>query len=143
MDGQLPANLIFEDSSLTILFEEGATVNRTKSSIIIKGTKGGFLSLANAILFFSNDLMDTIHVHLLPFVSSNIVFSIRYDDSLNDIVYGTVLHIEEKQFIWKLSESEVCKVAAAIHSLGHINPEIHFDEGKAKNEITVYCVLQQ
>jgi hypothetical protein len=148
MDRQLPGNLIFEDSSLGISYDEEAKVNRTKYSIIIEGTRGGFLSLANAILFFSNDLEDNIHIHLLPFVVSDIQFTIECDYSLDEYdgspertQYGKVLQTGISQFVWKLSESEIDHVAASIHSLGHINPEIHFDEGKTLNEISVYCVV--
>ena len=138
---QFPTNLTFANSALRISFEKGANLNRTKDSILIEGTRGGFLSLSNALSYALNDLEDKIDLHLIPYVASDISFSIVCDESLEGVDYGKIFLRGDSDFIWKMSESEVCNIAGQIHSLGHINPELHFDSGKPNEEITVYCVV--
>jgi hypothetical protein len=138
----LPENLIFKGASLKLLFETKADVNRTLSSIIIEGTASGFLSLANAILYYLNDLQEVIPLHELSFVSSEIKLTINIDDSLANDQYGRLRGKNAKEFEWRISESSLCQLASEIHSLGHINEELHLDQGKQTDEISVYCVLQ-
>jgi len=140
MDKQVPNNLIFSDSALRITYEESSAVNKTNRAIIISGTRGGFLSLANIVLFYVNDLQQEIHLHELPFVESSIYLTIQIDIKTNSNM-GDVLAIGNNEFTWKLTEAEVDHVLASIHSLGHINNELHIDNAKIEDEISIYCVV--
>ena len=46
---EYPESLIYSDGVITVYYEDGIQVNKTKSAIIIAGNRHGFLSLANLI----------------------------------------------------------------------------------------------
>lgn len=127
---------------MRIYFGENVFYNRTKNSIVIEGNRTGFLSLSNAILYWMNDLRDFFTLTTLPYVESDLTFSIQIDDKLDGISCGMVSSSGNNNFVWKMSEAELCEIVSVIHSLGYINSELHFDEDKSKDEVTVYCVLQ-
>lgn len=141
MNSELPTNLTFEGSSLTISFEKEAKLNSTKSTIVIQGTRAGFLSLTNAIFFYLNDLSDVIEFNKLPYITSSINLTIEPDESLEGLSYGTINQSTDQQFVWRMSEAEICRVASEVHSLGYVNNELHLDEAKKPGEISVYCVV--
>lgn len=142
MDTKLPQNLIFPNSVLHIAFEENSSINKTNQVLILSGTCSGFLSLANALLFYVNSLEEKFDIHLFPFVESpTIRFTIEVDEALCS-TRGDIVRIGKNNFHWKLSEFAIDQIAALIHSLGHINRELHLDEGKAKNDVSVYCVVE-
>lgn len=141
MKYQLPQNLIFANSILQIVFVENAGLNKTKASIVIEGTREGFLSLSNVLLYLSNDLQEVIRLDLIPFVNGEVELKIECDDTVNSGSYGIIQRKSDNQFSWLLSESELCKVASELHSLGHLNNELHLDESKSIDDISIYCVV--
>lgn len=141
MENLLPENLTFPNSRLKIFYGENVRFNKTQNSIVIEGTREGFLSLSNAITYLINDLQDIIFVSLIPYVTSDVIFTIENSESVAGICYGKVKRKEDNIFEWVLSETEICNITSEIHSLGHINSELHFDQGKPFDEITVYCVV--
>lgn len=137
----IPDNLVFPDSKLQLYFEDSVKVNRTCAAVVLKGTRGGFLSLANALIFLQNDLVDTIPFHEFQFIETDIRLTVKCSTEQGGRLYGFLTCEEAEGYVWKLSEDNLSLVAAGIHSLGHINPELHFDEGLAEDEISVYCVV--
>ena len=142
MSINFPLNLTFPDSALKLSFEQGTKLNRTIDSIVIVGSRGGFLSLSNALFYALNDLEDKVEVHEIPYVDATVCLSIVCDENLDGVEYGRIDRVSDTDFVWHISETELSSVAAQIHSLGHINPELHFDSGKPPEEITVYCVVE-
>jgi hypothetical protein len=138
---EIPSDLIFEGSNVRIYFAENSYVNRTASSIVIEGTRRGFLSLANCLIYIVNSLEDEIELLRIPFVTSQVFLTIKIDESVQGIEYGIVSGEDDTKFVWKMSESDSNDVFTAIHSLGHLNSELHLDSGKAVEELSVYCVI--
>ncbi len=141
MSLHIPENLIFPDSQLRLYFEEPSEVNRTRAAIIIEGTRSGFLSLANVLLFLQNDLEHSIPIHELSFVDARVRLVIKCDSEVGGRRYGHFEQGEEGHFAWVLNEDNLSLVASDIHSLGHLNPELHMDDGMADDEISAYCVV--
>lgn len=140
MNRPVPDDLIFLNSFIHITYEMDSTVNKTNSAIIINGNRAGFLSLSNIILFYANDLEGKIHLHQLPFVKSASDLTIQISEEATSIS-GDIAAIGGNGFIWKLTERNVDHISASIHSLGHINNELHLDNGKITDDISVYCVV--
>ncbi len=141
---RIPQNLIFPDSRLRIWYEEDKRLNhRTKTAVVIEGTTAGFLSLANALLFFGNDLEDTIPIHELPFVDSEIELFTKCDYGETKRRYGQLSREADGKFVWLLTEDALALMASDVHSLGHLNPEVHMmDDDMTEEDISVYCVLE-
>lgn len=141
MERKIPDNLIFSNSNLNISYEENSSINNTQSAIIISGTRNGFLSFANILLFYSNDLEELIPLADLSFVNSTIDLTIQTGINARS-ENGDVFLSNQKKFLWLVNETDLDHIAALIHSLGHINNELHFDSGKSVNDISVYCVVE-
>lgn len=137
----LPGNLIFNNSRLKVVYDKQCRVNKTKSAIIISGTRGGFLSLSNIILFQVNNLEQEIRLHDISFIETSIKFIIKIDNKI-ELEGGQIHRDDGGVFIWNISEGEADHVAASIHSLGHINSELHLDQNKTLNDLSVYCVVE-
>jgi hypothetical protein len=73
----IPDNLVFSESRLRLYYEDSAQPNRTRTAIVLEGTKSGFLSLANAILYLQNDLEDSIPIHEFEFVETAIQLTVK------------------------------------------------------------------
>ena len=140
MTFDLPQNILIKDSSLNVYYEDKLVSNHTKSEIVIIGSRNGFLSLANSLIYLINDLELSIPIHKLPFVSSSIMLTIACDDKYLE-QHGDLKKIGEREFIWGLSEDNASLIATHIHSLGHLNPELHLDDEKKFEDISVYCVV--
>lgn len=136
---KIPANLIFNGSKVIISFDESGLLNRTSVAIVIDGNPNGFLSLSNCLIYLTNELQDNIDLSQLPFVSSQVNLGIRLDESAAGFPVGKVERIGERDYIWTLSEEKSNGVFAAIHSLGHLNLDLHLDTEKAKSDISIYC----
>ncbi len=141
MENHIPSALIIKGSSLRLLFDDEVQYNRTREAVVIEGTRAGFLSLSNGLNFYSNSLEDIIEVSSFPFIKSKIKLFIEIDESLDGIDSGNLIRKATDTFIWKMSEREICVVASSIHSLGYLNSEIHFDDEKNLDEISIYCVV--
>lgn len=141
---KVPDNLILIDSKLHLRLNRDLRVNRTNESLIIIGTRNGFLSLANSLLFAVNMLENDISLSKLPFISCQIDFEIQYDDSVNDTnqSYPPVVCSNNNSFIWKMGYNKLLDIIASIHSLGYVNNEIHFDRGVPQDQISVYCAVE-
>ncbi|MCB2202301.1 hypothetical protein KQH51_05470 [bacterium] len=137
----LPSDLIFPDSLLRLYFEATSEVNRTGSALVFEGTRGGFLSLSNALIYFRNDLEESVSLHELSFVNSEIEMTMQIASGASFGLGGEVERLSEHRFVWRLSEEGFSEFAFAVHSLGHLNPEIHFDDGVERDQISVYCVV--
>jgi hypothetical protein len=137
---KIPENLIFAESNITINFAEDSYLNTTASSILIAGSRNGFLSLSNCLIYLVNSLENKIELHNLPFVNSEIRLTIELDEAVSGVANGKVLK-RDSEFIWVMSETESNSVFTGFHSLGHLNPELHLDDGKTKEELSVYCVV--
>jgi hypothetical protein len=142
MSMRIPSNLIFSDPRLSITFEEGVYYNKTAETIVFRGSRTGFLTLSNALIYLLNDLVEQIHLCDLFFVQCDVVFVIVVDDSIDDTRNGGIARTDAKGFIWRISEDNLGKFASFVHSLGHQNTELHLDEGKTVDEISIYCVVE-
>lgn len=138
---EIPTDLIFVGSHIGVYFAEDRFFNRTASSVVIEGTRHGFLSLANCLIYFVNALKDEIDLSAIPFVQSQVGLMIKIDEAVAGIECGSVSRNHEKEFVWTMSESESNDIFTVIHSLGHLNSELHFDSGKAVEDLSVYCVI--
>jgi len=138
----IPDNLLFPESKLRLYFEDSVRPNRTRTAVVLEGTRGGFLSLANAILFLQNNLEDSIPIHGFQFVETDIRFTVKCRTEQGGRLYGFITNEGPRDYVWELSEDNLSLVAASIHSLGHLNPEVHMDDGFADDEISVYCVVE-
>jgi hypothetical protein len=141
MNSEFPTILIFGHSRIEIKLAEGENLNSTRDVIVIRGSRSGFLSLANALLFLLNDLVDVMELNDLTYVSGHVRLTIMVDESVSGKPYGIITRGNQQQFLWRVSESETCRVASEIHSLGYINNELHLDQEKDPNEVSVYCVV--
>ena len=137
----LPNNLIFNNSRLQVVYEQKSKVNKTRSAIIISGTREGFLSLANIIIFLINSLEGEIHLQDISFIKSSVKCSIKIDNNI-ELEGGEIHRDDTGVFVWRISEKEIDHVATSIHSLGHINSELHLDQNKDLDDFSVYCVVE-
>lgn len=137
----LPKDLIFPEAVITIRFSTGEFLNRTANSIVIEGNRTGFLSLSNCLIYLANSLEESIDLNSLPFVNSQIKLSLEIDEAVDQIHDGLVNSSGKAEFIWRMSESTSNEIFCLIHSLGHLNPEIHFDRNKMVEDLSIYCVV--
>ena len=138
---KVPLNLIFPDSEIQISFEPTVRYNHTSSCIVIEGTRGGFLSLANCLIYLANSLEDAIDLAELPFVNSQIRLTLKPDEDMDDRVNGVISRVSDTEFIWKMSETSSSGIFCLIHSLGQLNSELHLDYELPSNELSIYCVV--
>lgn len=138
---EYPESLIYSGGEITVYYEDGIQVNKTKSAIIIEGNKNGFLSLANLINVYVAYLYTQIVVTDFPFVSSKLKFEIA-EDSKMDSPDGQVLVESEAYIKWRISEINLCVVICSLHSLGYANNELHLDANCLPGDISVYCVVK-
>ena len=138
---EYPESLIYSDGVITVYYEDGIQVNKTKSAIIIEGNRNGFLSLANLINVYTAYLYTQIVVTDFPFVGSELKLEIA-EDSKIDSPNGQVLVDPEGHIKWKISEINLCVVICSLHSLGYANNELHLDAGCLSGDISVYCVVK-
>lgn len=136
-----PESLIYSDGEITVYYEDGIQVNKTKSAIIIEGNRNGFLSLANLINVYTSYLYTQIVVTDFPFVDSKLKFEIA-EDSKIDSPDGQVFVEHEGYIKWKISEIHLCVVICSLHSLGYANNELHLDADCLPGDISVYCVVR-
>jgi len=141
----IPDNLIYKDSRIQVSLDQGSQYNRTAKALVISGTRNGFLSLANSLLFAVNELEEVIAVGELPFVSADVDFRIHINDSTEKLAkqypHPPVTCSSTKSYVWDLGEGVFFDLVAGIHSLGYCNNEIHFDRGMPMDKISVYCVV--
>jgi hypothetical protein len=137
---EYPGLLINPDSEINIYFEEKVGVNKTRTSVIIEGSRNGFLSLSNMINVYSAYLYDPIVITDFPFVTSPFKFEIVED--LDLLPSGYVIRENKAHFKWKISEIHLCVVICMLHSLGYANNELHLDTDLKPNDISVYCVVK-
>jgi len=137
----IPKILILDKAKLKIYIEEKLRVNKTEKAIIITGNREGFFTFSNYLIYCLNNLEEKINVNL-EFIDSKIDFEILIVD--NEKEENKLLWVVEKgieKYIWKLTEISYLYVATDIHSLAYCNDEIHFDDYKREDEISVYCVV--
>ena len=137
----IPDSLIFEGSKIRISFNRTEKLNSSSAAVVIEGTPNGFLSLSNCLIYLANSLQECIDVSELPFVSADVNFRLILDESVNDCAVGTVTTPDEINFTWTLSENDSNSVFTLMHSLAHLNLELHLDDGKTEGDISVYCVV--
>lgn len=137
----IPEDLIFPRTAVTIRFSAGEFLNQTASSIVIEGNRTGFLSLANCLIYFANSLEESIGLSSLPFITSHVKLTIQLDESVDHIHDGIVTRSGKEEFTWRISESASNEIFCLIHSLGYLNPEIHFDRDKMVEDVSIYCVV--
>ena len=146
----IPEIFIFPNSKIEIDYETKVKVNQTKTAIIIEGNKNGFLSLANFLIYSSNNGGHPqynlpgdgqIYVHRFPFVKSDLELIISYweDDMMPEV--SKVQKIDAHKFIWKMSEITFDIYANGMHGLAYIFAENHLDHGMEEDDISVYCVV--
>ena len=140
MSFMVPASLVFENSRIIISYNTSNKLNSTNTAIVISGNENGFLSLSNSLIYASNMLEEQIRLEELPFVKSSSKVHIIIDDDIKN-VHGYIIKINENEFEWLLSEVNMDVVSSAIHSLGYVNKELHFDSGMDESETSVYCVV--
>ncbi len=149
MKYNIPPILIFPDSRLKIYYETKIQVNQTYSAIVIVGTRNGFLSLANSLLYLGAELEDDIDISQFYFIHSDCKLIIKdsfspWDFYLGESIRDMPVKKDENKlsFVWEMGEYQYNSICTSIHSLGNSNPEIHFDSGLDKNDISVYCVVE-
>ena len=140
MNNKIPENLLFPSSNLSITLENGVFYNRTPDSVVIRGSRTGFLTLSNALLYLVNDLEDTIDCCEIPTVKCNCNFLIRINE---DILPRSGLLVIQDGFRieWNISEENLSLVATDIHSLGHLNSELHLEAADKLGRTSLYCVV--
>lgn len=138
----IPDPLVFEGSRLKVYFEDQVQVNKTTVAIVIMGSPNGFLSLANSLIYMLNDLKRSIPINEFPFVHGKVKLTIERDSKNITGLYGRVAEMEPGHFIWRLTEANIGHLATRVHSLGHLNLELHLDYEMSPDDISVYCVLE-
>lgn len=138
---EIPALLVLPNSAVRVSYEENVFYNRTRNSILIEGTRAGFLSLANSIFFLLNDLQDVFYISSLPFVKADLQLKVECDDRFEDSPGGRVERVQGDEFLLRTTDRELSNTASLIHSLGYVNNELHLDGGKMADEISIYCVV--
>ncbi len=140
----VPTNLILAGSVLRLCHERRKQVNRTPEALVVSGTRNGFLSLANTMLYTINQLDEVLALDELPFISGDAIFHVRLDESVphTSAAYPPVIRTDSGRFEWTLPEATFLDVVASIHSLGYANSEVHFDRGVAPTAISLYCVVE-
>jgi len=138
---QYPESLIYPDSKIEIYFENKQQLNRTGKSIVIEGTRFGFLSLSNLINVYNAYLCNPIILTDFNFVYSEIVLKINKRDNVS-LPEGRILKSLDSIYIWEISELNLFVVTGLLHSLGYANQELHLDTDLTFNEISVYCVVK-
>lgn len=135
-----PEFLIFPKSYITIYFDNKRNFNSTKQSIVIEGSRNGFLSLANLLNVYNVYLYSPIILTEFPFVKSTIVFEISANNNVS-LPNGKVIEDNQSKYIWLLSETSVFVITCLLHSLGYANNELHLDSDLQPGDISVYCVV--
>jgi hypothetical protein len=138
---QIPNDLVFDGSKIEILLEEHAPVNRTTTAVVIEGTRPGFLSLSNCLIFLANSLEDPIWFSSLPFVTDGVGLRIEFDETIDE-PDGVVVSTQDGHFVWKLSELNSNGIFCAIHSLANLNLDLHLDHNKTPIDLSVYCMVK-
>jgi hypothetical protein len=139
----IPENLIFGNSKIEVSLDTSGKLNRTLSAIVLEGNQNGFLSLSNCLIFLANELHNEIDLAELPFVTAHVGLIIRFDESAGHCPSGLLTRVDDSKYAWALSETESNSVFTAIHSLGHLNYDLHLDSAKAADEISVYCSVMK
>ena len=145
----VPEIFIFSDSKIKIDYETKVKVNKTETAIVIEGNKNGFLSLANFLIYSSNDgdhphynlaRESQILVHKFPFVESDLELIVSYwEDNLMPEI-SRIQKIGAKKFIWEMSEITIDIYASGMHGLAYAFAENHLDRDMKADDISVYCV---
>jgi len=134
--------LIFNNSKIRISFKKDFNQNTTKDSILIEGNRNGFLSMANLLLYFNNELTEDILLHDIPFVDSHFPFIVNIKDEEGTKLFDAEVVNHNNSYYWMMDEINFCQTCSSFHSLGTINAEIHFDDGIVnKDAISVYAVV--
>ncbi len=141
MSVELPVILEFDDARVRILWETEEKLNCTPSAVVLAGSAGGFLSLANALIYLGNCLVSVIPIHQIGYVSGEVALTIEVDDDSEDVSVGKLVQVGPAEFVWRLSETGLDVVSAAIHSLGYRNNHLHLDDGMEEDDISVFCIL--
>lgn len=137
-----PSDLIWSNSEIDIEFAEGCYLNKTRSSIVIEGTRNGFLSFANCLIYFVNALETELDLRDLPFVKASVDLRLRINDGVDDLWDEKVLfNPDSRGYTWEMSEATSNSILVGIHSLGHLNDELHLDRDKTESDISIYCVV--
>ena len=79
---EIPSELIFEESHIEVYFAQDRFLNSTANSVVLKGTRHGFLSLANCLIYLVNALEDEIELCAIPFVRCQIDVIIKIDEAV-------------------------------------------------------------
>jgi len=123
----------------------------TGKVISISGNRQGFLSLANALLFYMEESDDSeFFINDIPFVEmpSGISVKIIIDpvpDNKNVENMGNITTQDEINFVWELPENNFYIVVAEILSLGLVSQidHLHVDHGVSKDGISIYCEIDE
>lgn len=134
-------DLIYKEGCLKIFFEKENLSNHTSSEIVIYGNRYGFLNLSHMLIYHLNMLDNIIIISDFPFIRSTLKFEIHIDDNLCSFREGEVKIIEEK-FIWSITENNLAILSTAIQSLAYINEELHIDHDMAKDDTSIYLVVE-
>ena len=142
-----PKNLLFPTAKIDFAFSENVREASTNRVIVVRGTREGFLALANLILYFIASLRENFSLNELPFVSSSsISILVKLD---NNVVKesGIITSEDETSFRWRISEEKLALIAAlSIQPLGYTTEDhridhVHVDEGMKREDISIFCEI--
>lgn len=146
---ELPAIISAKGAALHVEYLENFSLAHTNKVILIKGNRGGFFVLANAILYLLSELEDQFVLTDLPFIKTkdSVVIKVNIDgcvlkDEMEKI--GKISSVDNKIFHWKIGENNLILAASNIHSLGCIDAikHTHVDKGVSKEGISIYCAVE-
>lgn len=136
-----PDSLILLNADINIFFENNSHYNKTRACIVVEGNQNGFLSLSNLINVYNVYLYDKIVITEFPFVHSNIKLEI-IEETDSEFSNGYILKENDRNFKWKISETNLFMITGMLHSLGYANNELHFDADLKQSDISVYCIVK-
>jgi hypothetical protein len=132
--------ILNKNGTIQIYYEKSAVSNQTKEEIVIKGNEYGFFNLSTLIIYHLSQLSNSIKIHELTFVKTNLNFEIIIDDNYFEYPEGFIRQDGEK-FYWTITEDNLSILATEIQSLAFFNNELHLDNEGKQEGLSIYCVI--